>query len=156
MTNRKKSQQQEKSVAKQLSGRVIIASGATDFAKGDVRTDVFLIECKTTARSSYILHITAWEKIMYEALKGRLRIPLMCVDIQDKRCYICETALCGDLLLTHEYAPLYASAFPLSNRQYMICGDPQIIIYSADKKRYELAVVPKNLFESYVLKGILT
>jgi hypothetical protein len=42
------SNKQEKSVAKVLHGKQTANSGATAFSKGDVRTDLFLIECKTT------------------------------------------------------------------------------------------------------------
>jgi len=41
------SNRQEKSVAKALNGKKIANSGATRFGKGDVDTDLFLIECKT-------------------------------------------------------------------------------------------------------------
>lgn len=42
------SDKQEKKVAKAVGGKQTANSGATMFSKGDVRTDVFLIECKTT------------------------------------------------------------------------------------------------------------
>lgn len=41
------SNRQEKKVAKAIGGRQTANSGATKFAKGDVNTDLFLIECKT-------------------------------------------------------------------------------------------------------------
>lgn len=41
------SSKQEKQVAKAVSGRQVANSGATAFAKGDVTTDLMLIECKT-------------------------------------------------------------------------------------------------------------
>lgn len=41
------SNKQEKQVAKALSGKKIANSGATTFEKGDVKTELFLIECKT-------------------------------------------------------------------------------------------------------------
>lgn len=41
------SDKQEKAVAKVLKGKQTSNSGATAFSKGDVRTDEFLIECKT-------------------------------------------------------------------------------------------------------------
>ena len=41
------SNRQEKSVAKATGGKQTANSGATAFSKGDVRTDDFLIECKT-------------------------------------------------------------------------------------------------------------
>ena len=50
MNTRKYSKTQEKRVAKELGGKVNANSGATGFYKGDVRTDKFLIECKTTTK----------------------------------------------------------------------------------------------------------
>lgn len=47
MNNRKYSNKQEKGIAKELKGKKVINSGATRFAKGDVETETFLIECKT-------------------------------------------------------------------------------------------------------------
>lgn len=41
------SNKQEKRVAKTVKGKKVANSGATDFNKGDVTTDRFLIECKT-------------------------------------------------------------------------------------------------------------
>lgn len=43
--------EQEKYVANLLNGSVQPASGSTPFAKGDVITDDWLIECKTTTKS---------------------------------------------------------------------------------------------------------
>ena len=41
------SKAQETTVAKAVGGKRTANSGATPFSKGDVRTDKFLIECKT-------------------------------------------------------------------------------------------------------------
>lgn len=41
------SSKQEKKVAKAVSGKQVANSGATAFEKGDVTTDLFLLECKT-------------------------------------------------------------------------------------------------------------
>lgn len=41
------SNKQEKAVAKAVQGKQVANSGARPFAKGDVRTDEWLIECKT-------------------------------------------------------------------------------------------------------------
>lgn len=46
-SNRFYSNRQEKKVAKAIGGKQTANSGATAFSKGDVRTDKFLIECKT-------------------------------------------------------------------------------------------------------------
>ena len=81
MQVKKKSQLQEKSVAKDLDAKTVIASGALWGSKGDVRHDEFLVECKTTEKSFYSLTMKVWEKIEKEAVRDGLRIPLMCIDI---------------------------------------------------------------------------
>lgn len=82
MQVKKKSQLQEKSVAKDLDARTVVASGALWGSKGDVRHDTLLVECKTTDKAFYSLTLTTWEKIEREAVKDGLRIPVMCVDIK--------------------------------------------------------------------------
>lgn len=83
MKVKKKSQLQEKSVAKDLDAKTVIASGALWGSKGDVRHDEFLVECKTTEKPYYPLRMKVWEKIEKEAIKDGLRIPLMCIDINN-------------------------------------------------------------------------
>ena len=83
MKVKKKSQLQEKSVAKDLDAKTVIASGALWGSKGDVRHDEFLVECKTTEKPFYSVTMKVWEKIEKEAIRDGLRIPLMCVDIND-------------------------------------------------------------------------
>lgn len=51
------SNKQEKKVAKLLGGKTTPNSGATAFSKGDVVTDLFLIECKTKTDNSASLKI---------------------------------------------------------------------------------------------------
>lgn len=46
------SNKQEKQVAKTISGKQTANSGATPFYKGDVVSDLFLIECKTKIKDS--------------------------------------------------------------------------------------------------------
>ena len=46
------SNKQEKKVAKAVNGKQQSNSGATAFAKGDVNTDLFLLECKTKVKES--------------------------------------------------------------------------------------------------------
>lgn len=83
MKVKKKSQLQEKSVAKDLDAKTVVASGALWGSKGDVRHDEFLVECKTTEKPFYSLTMKVWEKIEKEAVRDGLRIPLMCVDINN-------------------------------------------------------------------------
>ena len=49
----------------------------------DVRTDDFLIECKTTANNYYILSRNTWEKIENEALKDGIRVPILQVQLEN-------------------------------------------------------------------------
>ncbi len=81
---KKRSQKQEKSVAKDFNAKVTVASGALWGAKGDVRNDKFLIECKTTSKSWYSLTAKTWEKIEQEAIRDHMRIPLMVIDLEDR------------------------------------------------------------------------
>ena len=81
MQVKKKSQKQEKSVAKDLNARTVVASGALWGSKGDVRHDNLLVECKTTDKSFYSLTMQVWEKIEKEAIRDGLRIPVMCIDL---------------------------------------------------------------------------
>lgn len=82
MKVKKKSQLQEKSVAKDLNARTVVASGALWGSKGDVRHDNLLVECKTTDKDFYSVTLTTWDKIEREAIKDGLRIPVMCIDIK--------------------------------------------------------------------------
>ena len=63
------SKKQEKSVAKAVKGKVTANSGATKFSKGDVTTDMFLIECKTCTepRKSFTLQKEWFDKNDEEA-----------------------------------------------------------------------------------------
>lgn len=81
MKVKKKSQLQERSVAKDLNARTVVASGALWGSKGDVRHDNLLVECKTTEKPFYSLTITVWEKIEKEAINDGLRLPVMCIDV---------------------------------------------------------------------------
>ena len=63
------SKRQENSVAKAVGGKRTANSGATKFSKGDVRTDLFLLECKTCTepRKSFTLHQEWFDKNEEEA-----------------------------------------------------------------------------------------
>ena len=81
---RTKSQKQEARIAKECCGRVQAASGALDCAKGDVRNNNFLIECKTTDKDCFVLTKKVWDKIKTEAIKDGLRIPILIYEIKDR------------------------------------------------------------------------
>lgn len=83
-TLKKRSQTQEKSVAKDFDARPTAASGALWGLKGDVRNGKFLIECKTTEKTFYSITTEVWEKIEKEAISDHMRTPLLVIDLQDK------------------------------------------------------------------------
>ena len=80
----KRSRRQEQKTAKEINGRTTPASGSRWHQKADVRSDKFLIECKTTTKDSYRLTAKTWEKIANEALRDNLKRPVMRVDLHDK------------------------------------------------------------------------
>ena len=87
-TVKRRSQKQEKSVAKKFNARLTAASGALWGMKGDVRSDKFLIECKTTEKDYYTLTAKVWEKIQEEAIQDHMRTPLMVIDLKDTDRYV--------------------------------------------------------------------
>lgn len=87
-TKKRRSQKQEKDVAKSLNANTALASGALWFQKGDVRNDKFLIECKTTKKNYYRVTTKVWEKIEDEAIRDGMRIPLLIVDLEDSKRYV--------------------------------------------------------------------
>ena len=83
MNKKRISQKQEKSVAKQFGGKTTPASGAKWAQKADVRTNSFLVECKTTSKDYYSLTAKVWEKIEEEAIRDHGRVPLMVIDLNN-------------------------------------------------------------------------
>lgn len=83
MKLKKMSQKQERAVAEEFNAKTVVASGAKWGSKGDVRNDKYLIECKMTQKPFYSLTKSTWEKIEKEAIKDGLRIPMMCVDVDN-------------------------------------------------------------------------
>lgn len=90
----KKSQAQEKRLAKEFGGRTQLGSGNIESVgmKGDIRmgdtspsfnTEDFLIEAKFTDSPKYKLEVKTWQKIEKEALRDNMRTPMMQIDIQE-------------------------------------------------------------------------
>lgn len=88
MTDKRRSQKQEKSVAKAFNAKTTPASGAKWGQKADVRNEDYLIECKTTQKDFYTITTKVWEKIRTEATKDHGRIPLLVIDLRDKDRYV--------------------------------------------------------------------
>lgn len=76
------SNRQEKSVARKLGGRQVANSGATAFSKGDVRTDEWLIECKTaiTEKQSFSIKRSWLDKNREEAFAMGKSYDALCFD----------------------------------------------------------------------------
>ena len=79
------SDRQEKAVAKALQGRQTSNSGATSFYKGDVTTDDWLIECKTSCSGKLSFSIKkSWlEKNREEAFAMGKSYNALCFDFGD-------------------------------------------------------------------------
>lgn len=76
------SSRQEKKVAKAVGGKQTANSGATTFSKGDVTTDEWLIECKTstTAKASFTIHREWLQKNREEAFAMNKYYNALCFD----------------------------------------------------------------------------
>lgn len=143
MDERKRnSKNQESKVAKELSGKVTPASGALWGAKADVRSDIFLVECKTTISDRYRLTFNVWNKIYLEAIKDGLRIPVMCIDLLNgKKRYavMCTKDLPSNLTLG---SPLCSGS---TTKSFNVIKDSRFLL--EDKgKCYYLSAIEWNVF----------
>ena len=79
------SNRQEKKVAKAVKGKQTSNSGATDFQKGDIVTDLFLLECKTktTVSKSFTLKKEWFDKNREEAFEMGKPYSAVVVDFGD-------------------------------------------------------------------------
>jgi len=75
----KRWQRKEESDKNLFQGKRRPRSGGMWFAPGDVSTEEFLLECKSTEKKSFSVSEKLWDKINGEALKCR---KLPCLSIQ--------------------------------------------------------------------------
>lgn len=101
-SDKKKSQKQEKKLAKVLKGKLTLNSGAL-FQKNDVLTKNFSIEAKTTKYNSYSLKLKDIKLVEKYALRQK-KFPLFVIDFLDKETY--GVISLGDLLYIMEKANL--------------------------------------------------
>jgi len=66
--------------AKDFKGKLTPRSGGYFSFPGDVKTDTFLIESKTTNKKSYSITANTWRKLYSQALKSQ-RLPLLSVQL---------------------------------------------------------------------------
>lgn len=78
-STRKRSKKQESRIAKELSGKTTINSGAT-LGQNDVVTDWGEVEAKTTSHNSYSLKTKDWEKLQEKSPVNK--IPVMVIDFE--------------------------------------------------------------------------
>lgn len=72
---------QENRVASNLGGKRQRGSGASDYAKGDVKTDDFLVECKQTEKKSLSVKGKWLSKITREAMAAG-KTPALSIEIK--------------------------------------------------------------------------
>lgn len=70
--------------AKLFNAKHTPRSGGLWFAKGDSKSDKFLIENKTTAKENFTIEGKVWQKIEHEALMDS-RIPILSVEFGEKK-----------------------------------------------------------------------
>lgn len=79
------SSKQEKKVAKAVQGKQTANSGATQWSKGDVRNDLFLLECKTHTepREQFTIKKDWIEKNKEEAFQMGKQYSALVIDFGD-------------------------------------------------------------------------
>lgn len=146
-SRKRKSKDQESKVAKELAGRVTPASGALWGAKGDVRNDVFLVECKTTSKPFYTLTFATWSKIYKEAIRDGLRIPVMCIDLEKegKRfAVMCSKDIPRKLIPLNSTGFRIFASFRVQQEQETLIGK--------EYEYYELSVISWSTFLNEIVK----
>lgn len=79
-TNKYRADKHEKKVARLMGGKVTVGSG-NQMDKGDVKTDEFRVECKTTKAASFSLREEILCKITDEALATD-RLPMVNIQFE--------------------------------------------------------------------------
>ena len=72
----RQSQKHEKRLAKEFDGKTVSGSGAPWSHDGDVKTEDLLIEHKYSAKKSFSITETVWNKIWHEAWRVK-RTPIL-------------------------------------------------------------------------------
>ena len=74
----------EKRLAKEVKGKRVAGSGSHWSSKGDVRTDTFLFEVKTTEHNSYAVGLKTLNKIIRES-QNVGKIPVLMLNIKGSK-----------------------------------------------------------------------
>lgn len=91
---------QENRVAAKLGGKRQAGSGASDYAKGDVKTEDYLVECKQTEKKSLSVKGEWLSKITREAMAAG-KTPALSIEIKGIE----------DRLVEHDWVAVPMSVF---------------------------------------------
>lgn len=152
MDIKKRSRKQEEKVAKELNGRPTPASGALWGAKGDVKSEQFLVECKFTDSDYYALSKKVWRKIEKEALSDNFRTPLMCIEVLGESCAVIRREdfemYYGKAVDTEAFeyiSSVTKSSFRIKNVDGIYLQS--CVGWAIDKSTLELLVMPWYMFK---------
>lgn len=98
---RRRSERQERRLAKDYAGKVQPGSGCGRTNKGDVKTKRFLIEAKRTDKKQYILSLKTWEKIETQAL-SMSKTPVLAIEIGNKRLIVVADYVFNEMIAENE------------------------------------------------------
>ncbi len=84
---KKRSQKQEKKIAKAVDGKVTPASGAIPFWKNDVHSEYWHIEAKYTDKNSYAINKKMLDTLTKEAQKN-WKLPSLVVEFSPREIYV--------------------------------------------------------------------
>lgn len=155
------SNQQESIVSEFLGWKRVSASGARPFDKGDIKSDMWLCECKTRTHKNkrYKISHFDWSKIVIEATSCMKR-PVMIVDagVQEVKYEVCivEKKFCDNIKHVEKSAdnPFFrisrtVTTFDASWTRIMLDGEFATEIKIGDT---ELYVMPLTLFKENVME----
>ena len=137
----KRSRKQEQKTAKEINGRATPASGSRWHSKGDIRSDKFLIECKTTTKDSYRLTAKTWEKIAKEALRDGIREPTMRIDLCNEF---------GDIV---SFIAMYSWAYDVLCKINLGSGCFNFMRYSEERNSYLVKTDHEYTITRFILFG---
>lgn len=97
--NKDRSKRSEKRAAIFLGGKVQPASGAINRfdLKGDVKTERFLVDDKTTTLKSFSINFDTWKKLSGEAWMNKKR-PLMRIESENHTLYVMDEMTMEELI----------------------------------------------------------
>ena len=152
------SSKQEKQIADYLGWETVVCSGAMAAIPGDIKSDMWLGECKThTEKDSKIkFYSSVWSKIVEEA-NSQFKFPILFVDdgsqkIERTWCMIPDSlaANYGYQLKNIPYrlgVSISFDGYDFKKLYKEIFDEGIKVIYSAKWGNYNIAILPLDLFK---------